>query len=109
MIGDGINDSPALKTASIGISVSGGTDISADSADIILLNDDMNKIYDLFETGENTIKIIKQNLFWALIYNICMIPLATGLLPVSVNPMIASIAMTSSSLTVVINSLRLIK
>lgn len=107
MIGDGINDSPALKTATIGVSVSNGTDISADSADIIMLNDNMNIINEIFFIGRKTIRIIKENLFWALFYNICMIPLATGLLPISLNPMIASLAMTLSSLTVVLNSLRL--
>jgi len=108
MVGDGINDSPALKTATIGVSVSNGTDISADAADIILLNEDMSKsIQNIFVIGKKTIRVIKQNLFWALFYNVCMIPLATGLLPIALNPMIASLAMTLSSLTVVINSLRL--
>ena len=107
MIGDGINDSPALKEATIGISVSNGTDISSDSADIMLLNEDMSNILDLFKLGNKTMKIIKQNLFWALGYNLLMIPLATGLLTITLNPMIASLAMTLSSLTVVLNSLRL--
>ena len=107
MIGDGINDSPALKEATIGISVSNGTDISSDSSDIILLNEDMYKIIELFKLGRKTNKIIKQNLFWALIYNLLMVPLATGILPISLNPMFASLAMTLSSLTVVVNSLRL--
>ena len=107
MIGDGINDSPALKEATIGISVSNGTDISSDSADIMLLNEDMSKLLDLFKLGNKTMKIIKQNLFWALGYNLLMVPLATGLLPLTLNPMIASLAMTLSSLTVVLNSLRL--
>ncbi|MBQ9298517.1 MAG: cation-translocating P-type ATPase [Clostridia bacterium] len=109
MVGDGINDSPALRKATIGVSVANGTDISADSANVILLKDDMNKICYLFKIGKYTIKIIKQNLFWALFYNACMIPLATGLLPIHLNPMIASLAMTLSSLTVVLNSLRLRK
>lgn len=109
MVGDGINDSPSLKTATIGISVENGTDISADSSDVILLNENMSNILILFKIGKNTIRIIKQNLFWALFYNICMIPLATGLFPISLNPMIASLAMTLSSLTVVLNSLRLLK
>ncbi len=109
MVGDGINDSPALKKASIGISVANGTDISSDSADIMLLNDDMGKLVYIFTLGKRTIKIIKENLFWALFYNICMVPLATGLLPIKLNPMIASFAMTISSLTVVLNSLRLKK
>lgn len=109
MVGDGINDSPSLKTATIGISVENGTDISADSSDVILLNENMSNILKLFKIGKNTIRIIKQNLFWALFYNICMIPLAIGLFPISLNPMIASLAMTLSSLTVVLNSLRLLK
>lgn len=109
MVGDGINDSPALKAATIGVSVANGTDISADSADILLLNEKMELICDLFKIGNKTIKIVKENLFWALFYNMCMIPLATGLLPITLNPMIASFAMTLSSITVVLNSLRLKK
>ena len=109
MVGDAINDSPSLKSATVGISVENGTDISADSADVILLNENMNNIVKIFNIGKRTIRIIKENLFWALFYNICMIPLATGLLPIALNPMIASLAMTLSSLTVVLNSLRLLK
>ena len=109
MIGDGINDSPSLKLASIGVSVSNGTDISSDSSDIILLSDDMKKVPYLFKLGNRTIKIIKENLFWAFFYNILMVPLASGLFKISLNPTIASLAMVFSSLTVVLNSLRLRK
>lgn len=109
MIGDGINDSPALKASSIGVSVANGTDISADSADIVLLNENMELICMLIKIGNKTVKIIKQNLFWALFYNICMIPIATGIFKIHLSPMIASLAMTLSSLTVVLNCLRLKK
>ena len=109
MVGDGINDSPSLKSAAIGVSVANGTDISSDSSDIILLSEDMKKVRYLFKLGDKTIKIIKQNLFWALFYNCLMVPLAMGIFPVSINPMMAAFAMTFSSLTVVLNSLRLKK
>ncbi|MBR1540149.1 MAG: cation-translocating P-type ATPase [Clostridia bacterium] len=109
MVGDGINDSPSLKSAAIGVSVANGTDISSDSSDIILLSEDMKKIPYLFELGSKTIRIIKQNLIWALFYNVLMIPLATGFFPIKLNPMIAALAMVFSSLTVVLNSLRLRK
>ena len=109
MVGDGINDSPALKKATVSISVFKGTDISADSSDIVLLRDDLTLITTLFNISKRTFRIIKENLFWALFYNICMIPLATGFLPIKLNPMLASLAMTLSSITVVLNSLRLLK
>jgi len=109
MVGDGINDSPSLRAAAIGVSVCGGNDISSDSSDIILISEDMNRIPYLFKLGNKTLKIIKENLFWALFYNILMVPIATGLFSIKLNPMIASLAMTISSLTVVVNSLRLRK
>ena len=108
MVGDGINDSPSLKSAAIGISVEGGSDISADSSDIILMNPNIGIISLLLKVGKKTNRIIKQNLFWAVFYNCLMIVVATGLLPIHINPMIASIAMMMSSLMVVFNSLRLL-
>ena len=110
MVGDGINDAPSLASATIGVSVNSGTDIAGDSADVILMQDDLSKIVSLFNISKKTVRVIKQNLFWAFIYNILMIPLAIGLLKplgFSITPMIASISMTISSLCVVFNSLRL--
>ena len=110
MCGDGINDSVSLVTSDIGISISNGTDVAMDSASVVLMNDNLDKINDLIYISERTIKNIKQNLFWAFFYNVCMIPIAAGLLKVwgiILNPMIAALAMTISSLTVVINALRL--
>ena len=110
MCGDGINDSISLVTADIGVSISSGTDIAMDSASVILMNDNIEKINELIEISEKTIKNIKQNLFWAFFYNICMIPLAIGVIPNwNMNPMVAGFAMTMSSLTVILNALRLKK
>ena len=112
MCGDGINDSVSLVTADIGVSVSSGTDIAMDSSQVVLMNDNLGKIDNLIEISRKTIRNIKQNLFWAFFYNICMIPIACGILQplgITMNPMIAAFAMTISSLTVVLNALRLKK
>ena len=110
MCGDGINDSPALASSDIGVSVNSGTDIAMDSSDVILVKNDLSKILDLITISKKTIRNIKQNLFWAFFYNSLMIPIAIGILKpigISINPMIAGLAMTLSSLTVILNSLRL--
>ncbi len=110
MCGDGINDSPALTTADIGVSVNSGTDIAMDSSDVILTKNDLNGILNLITISKKTIRNIKQNLFWAFFYNCLTIPIAMGLFTkfgVSINPMIASIAMMFSSITVILNALRL--
>ena len=110
MCGDGINDSPALASADIGVSVNSGTDIAMDSADVILTKNDLRSIVNLINISKKTIRNIKQNLFWAFFYNLLMIPIAMGVLRpigVSINPMIASLAMVFSSITVICNSLRL--
>ena len=112
MCGDGINDSPALTTADIGISVKSGTDIAMDSSDAILTKSDLNSILNLIDISKKTIKIIKQNLFWAFFYNALMIPIAIGILKpigISISPMVASLAMVFSSITVILNTLRLKK
>ena len=110
MCGDGINDSPALASSNIGVSVNSGTDIAMDSSDVILTRNDLNSILNLINISKKTIRNIKQNLFWAFFYNSLMIPIAMGLLGkwgVTINPMIASLAMVISSLTVTLNALRL--
>lgn len=110
MIGDGINDAPSLTGASTSVSFSGGTDIASSSADVILLDNDLRGVVNLFTISKKTNLIIRENLFWAFIYNICMIPTSMGLFKdfgLSMNPMLGSFAMICSSLFVVFNSLRL--
>ncbi|MBQ2938095.1 MAG: copper-translocating P-type ATPase [Clostridia bacterium] len=112
MCGDGINDSPALASSDIGVSVNSGTDIAMDSSDVILTKNDLSSIINLINISKRTIRNIKQNLFWAFFYNCLMIPIAIGVLKpigVSINPMIASLAMVLSSVTVILNAVRLKK
>ena len=112
MIGDGINDSPALTRADIGISPASGTDIAIDSADIILMNDSLTQIPATLKYSKRVVRNIRQNLFWAFFYNSLGIPVAAGVLygvGVLLSPMLASAAMSLSSLFVVTNALRLYK